>query len=86
MKRQASHAEFISATQLCGYHMTTFESKGEVRLGPVAGRYILNRTGTAWRMHSVTNSISNTEFPYSQPEPGDALISLREIQERTLKK
>ncbi|MEM6595054.1 MAG: hypothetical protein AAF672_09700 [Pseudomonadota bacterium] len=86
INRQATHAEFIGATQLCGYHTTTFESAGEVRLGPVAGRYILERTGTAWRMTSVTNSISNSQFPYSQPEPGNALVSLREIQERTKKK
>ncbi|MEM7472660.1 MAG: hypothetical protein AAF340_15025 [Pseudomonadota bacterium] len=86
INRKATHAEFISATQLCGYHSTTFETNGEVRLGPVAGRYILNRSGTSWRMVSVTNSLSNTEFPYSQPKPGDALVSLREIQERTLRK
>lgn len=84
--RVADHAEFISATRLCGYHTTTFFSKGEAKLGPVLGRYILNRTGTSWRMGSVTNSLSNPEFPYAQPNPGDALVSLREIQERTLKK
>ncbi len=81
--RKADHAEFISASQICGYHTTNLTSKGEVKLGPVAGRYILNRTGTTWRMVSVTNSLANAKFPYSLPELSDALVSMRDIQERT---
>jgi hypothetical protein len=86
LTRTAEHAEFISGTQLCGYHRTVFTSKGEVKLGPFLGRYILTRTGTSWRMSSVTNSVTNPEFPYAQPVPGDALVSLREIQERIIEK
>ncbi|MEM9585011.1 MAG: hypothetical protein AAGA08_18015 [Pseudomonadota bacterium] len=81
--RHVEHAEFLSATQICGYHHTNLSSKGDVKLGPVASRYILNRTGTQWRMVSVTNSLSNAEFPYARPEPSELLVSLRDIQERT---
>lgn len=82
-ERKAERAEFLSASQICGYHTTCLYSKGDLKLGPVAGRFILNRTGTTWRMTSVTNSVANAEFPYSLPELSDALVSLREIQERT---
>jgi len=81
--RSAEKAEFLSATQICGYHSTTLSAKGDLKVGPVAGRFILKRSGTQWRMTSVTNSVTNAEFPYSLPEFGDRLISLRDIQERT---
>ncbi len=83
MVRTAEHAEFLSGTQICGYHQTNLYSGSEVKLGPVASRYILKRTGTEWRMTSVTNSLSNAEFPYARPEPSELLVSLRDIQERT---
>lgn len=85
IQRKAERAEFISASKICGYHYANLISDGEVRIGPIASRYILNRTGTTWRMASVTNSVSNTEFPYSLPELSDALVSLRDIQERTIR-
>lgn len=83
MQRSAHRAEFVSATQLCGYHETTLYSKGEAKVGPVSSRYILKRSGTSWRAISITNSVKNDKFPYSIPELSDALVSLRDIQERT---
>lgn len=82
-ERTTEHAEFLSATQICGYHQTNLYANGAVKLGPVASRYILTRTGTQWRMSSVTNSLSNSEFPYARPVPSELLVSLRDIQERT---
>ncbi|WP_298293217.1 hypothetical protein [uncultured Litoreibacter sp.] len=82
-RRTAHRAEFVSATQLCGYHEATLYSKGKLKLGPVSSRYILRRTGTSWRAVSITNSVKNNQFPYSIPELSDALVSLRDIQERT---
>lgn len=82
-QRVTEHAEFLSATQICGYHQTNLYANGVLKLGPVASRYILTRTGTDWRMSSVTNSLSNSEFPYARPQPSELLVSLRDIQERT---
>ncbi len=81
--RAAEHAEFLSGTQICGYHTTTLSAKGELKIGPVSSRYIITRTGTQWRMTSVTNSVSNESFPYTMPEISDVLVSMREIQQRT---
>lgn len=81
--RRTDHAEFISATQICGYHTCNLRSKGVSKLGPVSSRYILERFGTTWKATSITNSVKNTEFPYSIPELSDALVTLRSIQERT---
>ena len=81
--RRTDNAEFISATKICGYHITNLRSKGVSKLGPVSSRYILERFGTQWKATSITNSVKNTAFPYSIPELGDALVTLRAIQERT---
>ncbi len=83
LRRQAHRAEFVSATQLCGYHETSLYSKGTCKIGPISSRYILRRTDTSWRAVSITNSVKNNQFPYSIPEISDALVSLRDIQERT---
>lgn len=80
--RQATHAEFISPTQICGYHTTTLGTEDEVKLGPFDCRYILTRVGTRWRMSSVTNTVANDTFPYDEPEPSKTLITLQEIQKR----
>lgn len=80
--RKADHAEFLSPTEICGYHETNLLSKGEVKVGPISSRYILHRTATTWRMRSVTNSLANQKFPYHQPKISDELVSLRDIHKR----
>jgi hypothetical protein len=82
ISRHATRAEFISPTQICGYHTTTLGTDDEVKLGPFDCRYILTRVGTRWRMSSVTNTVANETFPYDKPEPSDTLITLQEIQKR----
>jgi len=52
IRRHATRAEFISPTQICGYHTTTLGTEDEVKLGPFDCRYILTRVGTRWRMSS----------------------------------
>ncbi len=84
--RKADHAEFLSPTEICGYHQTTLSSKGEIKVGPVSSRYILHRTGTTWRMRSVTNSVANQQFPYDVPKISEALVSLRDIQKRNTRR
>ncbi|QBF31053.1 hypothetical protein [Thalassococcus sp. S3] len=81
--REAAQAEFLSGNLICGYHTTTMSSRGEVIVGPVRSRMILEREGTTWRMTSATNAVANTEFPYTSPEPSETLVTLRQIQERT---
>lgn len=81
-ERIGDHAEFLSPTEICGYHTTTLYSGDEIKLGPVSSRYILKRTGTVWQMQSVTNSIANTQFPYALPQISKELVSLREIKKR----
>ncbi len=81
-RRRATRAEFISPTQICGYHTTTIGTEDEVKLGPFDCRYILSRVSTRWRMSSVTNTVANDTFPYDRPEPSTTLITLQEIQKR----
>ena len=80
--RRATRAEFLSPTQICGYHTTTLGDDDGVKLGPFESRYILTRVGTRWRMSSVTNTVANDTFPYDQPEPSQTLVTLQEIQKR----
>ncbi len=80
--RVATRAEFISPTQICGYHTATLGTDDEVKLGPFDCRYILTRVGTRWRMSSVTNTVSNETFPYDRPEASSSLLTLQEIQKR----
>ncbi len=42
----------------------------------------LERQGTRWLLKSVTNSVSNTTYPYSDPIAAQTLVTIREIQER----
>ncbi|THH37102.1 hypothetical protein E4Z66_09215 [Aliishimia ponticola] len=82
-RRDAEDATFLSATQLCGYHVARFFSKGEERLEPIRSRMILERKGRDWRVRSVTNSIRNANFPKTKPVAVSDLITHREIQKRT---
>lgn len=81
-ERVGDHAEFLSPTEICGYHTTTLYCGDEIKLGPVSSRYILKRSGTVWQMQSVSNSIANTQFPYSLPKISKDLVSLRDIKKR----
>ncbi|MGC3939231.1 hypothetical protein ACOTTU_15615 [Roseobacter sp. EG26] len=81
--RYAEKAEFISGDLLCGYHATEFCSGMKSVYGPIKSRMVLKRQGTDWYLKSVTNSLSNTKFPYIVPKPAKALVTLRTIQERT---
>ncbi len=85
MERKAEHAEFLSCSSICGYHKCRFYVDDEMALGPVDSRMILRREGTAWKMYSITNSVSNDQFPYSFPKLSEGLVTLKEIQERTRK-
>ena len=84
--RKASRAEFISATQICGYHQCHVQRDGKPIKEPVAARHIIKRTGTQWRAVSITNSLKDTQFPYVREDPDKPLISLKEIEERTGRK
>lgn len=81
--RCASHAEFLSGDTLCGYHNAMFLRDGKEAIPPINSRMVLHRTGTKWRLKSVTNSVANEKLIPSEPIiPGD-LVTQREIQERT---
>lgn len=80
--RIADHAEFISGDTICGYHTSRFISEGAETLDPIKSRMILRRTGTRWFLHSVTNAITNTKYPFSEPVAVSDLVPERIIQER----
>lgn len=81
--RHAESAQFLGADLICGYHDTTFQKGGAPTLAPIKSRMILRRDGVQWKLKHVTNAISNDTFPYTAPEPTEALLTHREIQERT---
>lgn len=81
--RIADQAEFISGDTICGYHTSRFISGGEETLPPIKSRIILRRKGTRWFMHSVTNAITNEQYPYFEPVASNDLVPDRVIQERT---
>jgi hypothetical protein len=81
--RIADHAEFISANEICGYHTAHFLRGGEAAVDPIKSRLILRRTGTRWRLHSVTNSVKYGEHTFSDPVPTKDLKTLLDIQKRT---
>lgn len=81
--RRAESAEFVSADLICGYHATEFYAGETCVFGPIKSRIVLIRKGTDWYIKSVTNSLSNSKFPYTVPKPSNALVTLRTIQERT---
>lgn len=83
IERIASRAEFISADRICGYHEGTAYLGDEVTVPTVRSCMILRRTGTKWRLQTVTNSIDNTQYPFSMYEPGDTLRTHLEVKERT---
>lgn len=81
--RSAESAQFLGADIICGYHTSLFLKNGDTALPPIKSRMILKHTNTGWKLKHVTNAIANPSYPYSAPEPSDALPTHREIQERT---
>ncbi len=81
-ERRGERAEFISGNLICGYHTSRFFRRGLVVMGPIHSRMILERTGPHWRLKSVTNSVTNETYPYSDPVTVNTLVTIREIQER----
>lgn len=81
--RRAESAEFVSSDLICGYHATELYAGETCVFGPIKARILLIRKGTDWYIKSVTNSLTNSKFPYNVPKPSNALVTLRTIQERT---
>lgn len=73
VRRVAERAEFIGSGLICGYHTGTVYLQGKQTVAPVRSRMILLRQGAVWRLKSVTNSISNLEYPFNMYEPGGEL-------------
>ena len=80
---QAASAQFLGPDVICGYHQTVFLKGGQQALPPIKSRMILKRKGVGWKLKHVTNAVANPTDTYSAPEPTDALLTHREIQERT---
>ncbi|WP_187429464.1 hypothetical protein ROLI_032510 [Roseobacter fucihabitans] len=83
LERRGESAEFISNDLICGYHSTEMMAGDVLRFGPVRSRMVLQRIAGRWHLKSVTYSLQNSTFPYNEPVPSDALVTLRTIQERT---
>lgn len=83
LKRVADNAQFLGPDLICGYHDTLFSKDGAPTLAPIKSRMILKRRGVEWKLKHVTNAVANPSFPYTAPEPTNALLTHREIQERT---
>jgi len=85
VRRTVKYAEFFGADRIIGYHDCSISKNGQILLGPVQSRMILTVDGDAWKCCSVTNSVSNAEFPIQSIEPSNELRTLREIRERMRK-
>ncbi len=81
--RIADRAEFVSASEICGYHTTHFLRGGEAALEPVKSRIILQRVGTQWLLRSVTNSLNQEAHFYRHQVPSERLVTDLAIQQRT---
>ena len=81
--RIADHAEFVSGSEICGYHTTHFLRGGEPALDPVKSRLLLRRKGTRWYMHSVTNALKYSDHPMRNPIMTTDLATQLDIQKRT---
>lgn len=83
--RRARFAEFISGDRIIGYHGTVAECDDQVVFGPIQSRMVLRVEDDQWRCMSVTNALSNREFPAFNYQVTGALPTMREIQERMRK-
>ena len=81
--RSAKTAQFLGPDVICGYHQGRFLKAGAEALPPIKSRMILKRKAMGWKLKHVTNAIANRTYPYSTPEPTDALPTHLEIKERT---
>lgn len=81
--RKAENAQFLGPDTICGYHNSLFSKAGTPVMGPIKSRMILKRRGIQWKLKHVTNAVANPTFTYIAPEPTEALLTHREIQERT---
>ncbi len=82
-ERKAETAQFMGPNIMCGYHNSVFSKDGQEAIPAIKTRMILKHIGMGWKLKHVTDSIANDTYPYSAPEPTDALLTHREIQERT---
>jgi len=81
--RSAKTAQFLGPDVICGYHQSVFLKVGAEALPPIKSRMILKRKEMGWKLKHVTSAIANRTYPYSTPEPTDALPTHLEIKERT---
>ena len=81
--RIADRAEFLSGSEICGYHKARFVRDGRDVLDPIRSRMILRRKNTQWYLKSVTNALKDTPYPYSKIIPSELLPTQLQIQERT---
>ncbi|MGR3503808.1 hypothetical protein [Pseudaestuariivita sp.] len=82
--RQADHAEYLAPSLIIGHHTTTLSRRGAVIVGPLLSRMVIRNTTGAWRLISVTNAVSNTDYPYAMPEPSDGLLPEANIRARRM--
>lgn len=81
--RIADHAEFISGREICGYHTARFLADGRDAMDAIKSRMILRRTGTQWRLTSVTNAVHYDTENAKRPKILPNLLAYRRIMERT---
>lgn len=81
-RRVAEHAEFVDPSMIIGHHMTYLQKGGTDVVTPMASRMVIRNTSGIWRMISVTNAISNKQYPYEMPEPSDGLLPMANIAAR----
>ena len=82
-RRVAKDAQFLGPDLICGYHDSLFSKAGAPVMAPIKSRMILKRRGVIWKLKHVTNALANDTYPYTAPEPTEALLTHQEIQERT---
>ncbi|MEL7091287.1 MAG: hypothetical protein AAFN94_06090 [Pseudomonadota bacterium] len=81
--RRVSHAEFVGADMLVGYHTAHALRDGAETMDAVASRYILKFIKGRWQAMNIANALSGDDTPSALEAPRAPLPTDLDIQERT---
>ena len=81
--RRVSHAEFVGADMMVGYHTAHAVRDGADAIEAVASRYILKFIKGRWQVMNIANALSGDDTPSAIHAPRAPLPTDLDIQERT---
>ncbi|MEM6760965.1 MAG: hypothetical protein AAF601_15935 [Pseudomonadota bacterium] len=83
LERRISHAEFVGADMLVGYHTAHAVRDGRDVMDAVASRYVLKFSEGRWRAMNIANALTGHDTPSAIHAPRAPLPMDLDIQERT---